>query len=94
LHHHLVADRKRGADIAGDFDNPSRGFQPGDEGQRRLVLVETSHHQQIDEIDAGRADGHAHLPRRQRRARDLFQHKVLGRAELSAQDSFGHAQPR
>jgi len=92
-HHHLVAGGERAVGAVADLADRARRLEAGNEGQRRLVLVEAGDHQQIREVDAGGVDGDAKLPRAQRRGRHLLEREVLGRAELSAQDSLGHAQP-
>jgi hypothetical protein len=88
LDDHAVAD----GDALGrvDLDDIAGGFDARRERQRRLELVFARRHQYVREIDAGGADGDAHLPERQRRRGECFQTQALGRAEYATDDSLGH----
>jgi hypothetical protein len=69
---HRIADRELCHPLAQGHDI-ARQFHPADERQRRLHLVLAAGHQQVREVDAGRADPDQHLAGARRRGRNVAQ---------------------
>src|ERR1700761_5260786 len=80
----------RDAMRAVDLDDITSGFHAGRERQLRLELILAGRHQDVGEIDPGRADRYAHLSRRQWLRVKCFQPQPARWAEFAANDSFWH----
>ena len=76
------------------LDHIAGGFDARRERQRRLELILARRHQNVGKIDAGGADGDAHLPGGQGCCVKRFQAQALGRAEFAADDGFRHQAAR
>src|SRR5689334_2235564 len=92
LHDHAIADGHIGRVL--HLDDIAGRFHARRERQLRLELIFAGRHQDIGKIDSGRADGDAHLPRRERHRLKAFESQAFGRAELAAHDFFGHQAAR
>src|SRR5882672_3039560 len=84
-----IADRDVGRRSV-DFHDVASSLHARRERQLRLELILTGRHQNVWEVDAGRADRDPHLPGRERLRRERFQAQALGRTKLVADDRLRH----